>query len=185
MYLLLETAHFPDALGVEGLSLWGEHAPAVAVEAQRFWFLSLVCGALAGTVRLVELWASAPVPDTGSTCGGGEGKEQEDEDGVAEGSSTGEKAKSKGANEPQKQRQREAERRKEQRLVRQRERAGRSRKIVRRLVADVLDLTIPGSIVGYINLDDGPVGLAMFITTILTGLEVWERCGVEVDAASR
>jgi hypothetical protein len=136
-------------------------------------------------VRLVELWASAPVPDTGSTCGGGEGKEQEDEDGVAEGISTGEKAKSKGANEPQKQRQREAERRKEQRLVRQRERAGRSRKIVRRLVADVLDLTIPGSIVGYINLDDGPVGLAMFITTILTGLEVWERCGVEVDATSR
>lgn len=187
MYLLLETAHFPDALGVEGLSVWGEHAPAIAIEAQRFWFLSLICGALVGMLRLLQLWAYAAVPETGSDYGvGGDGKEQMDSsDGREKDAATDVNAEGRVADTLSLRQPSANENRKTQRLVQQRERAARLQKISRRLVADVLDLAIPGSVVGYVNLDDGPVGLAMLITTILTGLEVWERCGREVDAASK
>ncbi|KAI8631204.1 NADH-ubiquinone oxidoreductase [Xylariaceae sp. FL1651] len=51
----------------------------------------------------------------------------------------------------------------------------------RRVVADALDITLPGSAVGWVQADAGTVGSAMFVTTILTGMEVWERCGRKVD----
>ncbi|KAK3900892.1 peroxisomal biogenesis factor 11 [Staphylotrichum tortipilum] len=62
--------------------------------------------------------------------------------------------------------------------------AGEERwKVVRRMVADVLDLAIPGSVVGWVRLSPEMVGWCMLVSTILTGLEVWERCGREVAAA--
>jgi hypothetical protein len=56
-------------------------------------------------------------------------------------------------------------------------------KVVRRLVADVMDLSVPGSVVGWIPLDPGTVGLLMLGSTVLTGMEVWERCGKDVAVA--
>ncbi|KAK4042342.1 hypothetical protein C8A01DRAFT_33545 [Parachaetomium inaequale] len=58
-------------------------------------------------------------------------------------------------------------------------------KVVRRLVADVMDLGLPGSVVGWVPLVPGTVGLLMLGSTVLTGLEVWERCGREVVAAKK
>ncbi|KAK1766980.1 putative ex11b-like protein [Phialemonium atrogriseum] len=189
MYLLLETALLPDALGVEGLRPWGARGPMLAVEAQRFWFLSLACGALAGALRLLELWALAPVPETGGGYGDGSGDgsgggtgEEEEEKAVAAEKRTEEKGVETSV--LRQQQARERERRNEQREGRRRETVARSRALVRRLVADVLDLALPGSVVGYVKVDEGSVGLAMLGSTVLTGLEVWERCGREADAMS-
>ncbi|KAI1814216.1 hypothetical protein GGS20DRAFT_429563 [Poronia punctata] len=52
------------------------------------------------------------------------------------------------------------------------------------VVSDGLDILIPGSIVGWIPVDAGIVGLAMFVTTVLTSVDIWDRCGREVVAAA-
>lgn len=51
---------------------------------------------------------------------------------------------------------------------------------LRKLIASVLDLLLPGSFLGWIHAEPLTVGLAMMITSILTGFEVWERCGKNV-----
>ncbi|KAH6617897.1 peroxisomal biogenesis factor 11-domain-containing protein [Chaetomium sp. MPI-SDFR-AT-0129] len=53
-------------------------------------------------------------------------------------------------------------------------------KVLRRVVADMMDLAVPGSAVGWVPLSPGMVGVLMFGSTVLTGLEVWERCGREL-----
>ncbi len=54
-----------------------------------------------------------------------------------------------------------------------------------RLVADVLDLAVPGSVVGWVPLGQGTVAWCMLGSTVLTGWEVWERCGREVREGRR
>ncbi|KAL2197897.1 hypothetical protein P885DRAFT_76605 [Corynascus similis CBS 632.67] len=54
------------------------------------------------------------------------------------------------------------------------------KKVVRRLIADVMDLAVPGSVVGWVPLAPGYVALLMLGSTVLTGMEVWERCGREL-----
>ncbi|KAL2119680.1 hypothetical protein VTJ04DRAFT_6641 [Mycothermus thermophilus] len=58
-------------------------------------------------------------------------------------------------------------------------------KIVRRMVADVLDLGLPGSAVGWVPLGQEAVAWLMVGSTVLTGLEVWERCGRELEERKR
>ncbi|KAI0849690.1 peroxisomal biogenesis factor 11 [Daldinia vernicosa] len=53
-------------------------------------------------------------------------------------------------------------------------------KLGRGATASILDIVLPGSVVGWIKADPGTVGIAMFATTILTSMDVWERCGREV-----
>ncbi|KAK3303360.1 uncharacterized protein B0T15DRAFT_504591 [Chaetomium strumarium] len=98
MYLLLESLTVAESLAVPGLSLWGEQRAAeLAMDGQRFWFVGLVCGLLAGVLRL-----TAKEYVTGGT--------------VAD-----------------KRSQREVEKGK-----------GRKRRVFRRVVADALDLAVPG-----------------------------------------
>jgi hypothetical protein len=46
-----------------------------------------------------------------------------------------------------------------------------------------MDLGLPGSVVGWVPLSPETVGWLMLGTTVLTGMEVWERCGRELAAA--
>lgn len=56
---------------------------------------------------------------------------------------------------------------------------------VRKLVADTLDLALPGSVMGWVRLGTGPVSLAMLGSTLLTGWEVWDRVGAEMKVSPR
>ena len=47
----------------------------------------------------------------------------------------------------------------------------------RNVVANALDVVLPGVIVGWVDASPGTVGLAMFTTTVLTGMDVCQRCG--------
>lgn len=153
MYLLLETLHFPEALGVEGLSVWGrERAGMLHVEGQRFWFFALICAVAAGVLKLGGLRLRG-------SKGGIKKGEQEGEQ------RNGEKG--------------EVQREKEE----EREKREQARRVLRRLVADVLDLAVPGAVIGWVPASPGTVGVLMLGSTWLTALEVWERCGREIDAA--
>ncbi|KAJ4414505.1 NADH dehydrogenase [ubiquinone] flavoprotein 1, mitochondrial [Gnomoniopsis sp. IMI 355080] len=164
MYLLLEALTLLDALSLPGLSLFGSHwFPILHVEAQRFWFFALVCDLLSGLLKLVKLVAYGPVPQTGEGYGlvaGGRKDEKEMADW---------------------ERQRERMRkivwaRKEGMRLWKLEIRTRGYRLARRCVADLLDLVIPGVVVGWLRVAPGTVGACMVVSTWLTGLEVWERC---------
>lgn len=52
------------------------------------------------------------------------------------------------------------------------------KKVMRKLIVSLLDLALPGSALGWFQMGKGEVGWAMLGTSLLTGAEVWERCGV-------
>ena len=145
MYLLLETLTFPDALEVQGLSIWGQERNAMlVVEAQRFWFFALVCAVGSGVLKLRKGWVRV---------------DEEEGKGVK-----GEKVGTKGGGDGKVE---------EGRGRLQRE---KNRRVLRRLVADALDLAVPGAVIGWVPASTGTVGVLMVGSTWLTGLEVWERC---------
>lgn len=165
MYLLLEALTLLDALALPGgFSLVGrEWASLLHVEGQRFWLFALVCGIGSAVVKLFKLIAYGPPPAEGYVSWPGskqwEGRE------LAEW-----------------ERQRERMRkmvwaRREGRVLWMAEIRSRGWKIARRAVADGVDLVVPGSVVGWLMVAEGTVGWCMVLSTWLTGLEVWEKCG--------
>ncbi|RWA11688.1 hypothetical protein EKO27_g3417 [Xylaria grammica] len=59
MYLLTETSTIIDYMQIDGLQVWGaDRYLAVNVEAQRFWFLTLLCGVLSGLLKIWRLLAA-------------------------------------------------------------------------------------------------------------------------------
>ncbi|KAI1801301.1 peroxisomal biogenesis factor 11 [Daldinia bambusicola] len=68
-------------------------------------------------------------------------------------------------------------------LERKREVSTKVYKLGRGATASLLDIFLPGTVVGWVKAEPGTVGLAMFVTTILTMMDVWERCGREVAGA--
>ena len=193
MYLLLETSTLLDVMGVPGFSLLGaELLPRVNVEAQRFWFLALVCGVAGGLVRLVKTFVYAGVPDSGEGFGDGSGKAKEKATEVA---AAGTEEKTGGDGDEEQEQDGPDAWRKERERMRQALQARRLERrrliarirtrlsgLLRRLVADVCDLPVPGAVIGWIPVDQGTVGVLMVVSTYLTGLDAWERCGREVAA---
>lgn len=168
MYLLLESLCLVDALQVPGFSLWGPHwASILFVEGQRFWLFALGCGVASGMIKFVKLLAYAPVPPTG------------------EGYGTGEKRDESEMEDWEKERERLRKImwvRKEQRKMWKSNIRVKSKGLVRKGVAELLDMAMPGSIVGWWKADQGTLGVILIVTTYLTGWEVWERCGREVES---
>jgi hypothetical protein len=181
MYGLLESATLPDLLEVQGLQIWGsEWTPTLNVEAQRYWFLALACAVLSGLVKVVKVFAYAPVPATGSGYGTGEQEKKGTEEELVKG-----EGEDKGDVKLEWEKERErlravVARRKEERRAWRREVRRRSTGLMRRVVADGLDLLLPGSVIGWVKVDPSMLGLAAFVSTGLTALEVWERCGTVI-----
>ncbi|KAI1757952.1 NADH-ubiquinone oxidoreductase [Xylaria castorea] len=176
MYLLLEASTIADVQGIPGLAVWGpELERAVAVEGQRFWLFSLVCGVLAGAVRIADVVASASsenVAASGAKMGGDEKKEGITDDKTGDGDGTSEKVSSSTQEQID-------------HLARSREVRAKISNLGRRVVSDALDITLPGSMVGWVPVSTGTVGLAMFVTTVLTSMDIWDRCGREVAAGKK
>lgn len=172
MYLLLEVLTLIDALRLPGLSLFGIYwSTLLHIEGQRFWLFALVCGFASGLVKIIKLLAYAPVPETG------------------EGYGTGEKASGVGV-EDMADWERERARlrrivaaRKTSRKIWRKQLRTTGRGLLRRCIADLLDMAVPGSVVGWVNVQPGTVGAVMVVTTWLTALGIWERCGREIGRA--
>ncbi|KAI0133832.1 AoPex11B [Xylariales sp. AK1849] len=176
MYLLLETSTMVDALEIDGLRLWTpDWGRTITVEAQRFWLFSLVCGLFSGLLKMLNVLAHTPVPTTG--------------DGFAHGKTEGnvrtenEKADQESEFDMKKEQERLrniVRNRKKGRALWAREVRAKMRGLGRNTLANALDILLPGTVVGWVKVDPGTVGLAMFVTTLLTGMDAWERCGREV-----
>lgn len=152
LYLLLEAATIVDALGIEGLTVLGkELAFATKIEAQRCWFLALVFGALACVLKLSKAQEVAVNNPVSETTND---------------------AKDNAANN---------EKRRVVKTKRQPSTAtSQQLRLSRKLMTCLLDLPLPGTIVGWIPASPGTLGLLMLSTSVLSGVDVWERCGREV-----
>ncbi|KAL7946655.1 peroxisomal biogenesis factor 11 [Trichoderma barbatum] len=52
--------------------------------------------------------------------------------------------------------------------------------VIRKLVADALDLLLPASAVGLVQVDSATIAVAMIISTAITAGDIWARCGREM-----
>lgn len=160
MYLLFETLGFFYVLGVTELVPWGrETSELLNVEGQRFWLFALVCGMVGGVVRL---WNDRDKVEVG----GGTADEKEKEVETEEEDEHGNQLKKE-------ERQCAAlEQKRERDMIRK----VRRMRILRRIVADLLDIAQPGAVVGWTPNWHGMIGVMMVGSTLLTGIEVWEKC---------
>ncbi|KAI1102063.1 peroxisomal biogenesis factor 11 [Jackrogersella minutella] len=169
LYLLLEASTVVDALAIPGLSILGpELERTVAVEAQRFWLFSLVCG-LAYNLLEIPLAVAVSMPPAQALPAA---DEKDADERLASGHMT--------ADEHAEFLGRIGKEREEKARAWALQVAASIRRLSRAAAANAIDILLPGTVVGWIKAEPGTVGLAMFATTILTGMEVWERCGREV-----
>lgn len=196
LYGGLESLTLPDLLGVPQVEFFGPgRTRALNVEAQRFWFLALVCGVAGNVIRITKAFAYAPVPQHGAGYGTGEKPNGAaggaDSAGKPEVAGEGEEKKKKDGGEEEERMDLDAERARLKALVVKRREGMRRwrgqvafkvRTLGRKVVSDSLDCLIPGVVLGWIDIGPGAVGAAMLVTTILTSRDVWERCGADVAA---
>ncbi|KAK1728611.1 uncharacterized protein BDZ83DRAFT_570070 [Colletotrichum acutatum] len=197
LYGGLESLTLPDLLGVPQIAYFGAgRTRALNIEAQRFWLLALAAGVFANLTRVLKAFAYAPVPQHGHGYGTGE-KPGEKKDAVKDGaekeaaaaaSAVSDEKKSGEGGEDEKL-DWEAERtrlraivmkRREDRKRWRREVAVKVKSLGRKIFCDSLDCLIPGVILGWVNVQPGTVGIAMFITTVLSSRDIWDRCGATV-----
>lgn len=151
LYLLLEAATIVDALGIEGLTLLGgEVAFATKIEAQRCWFLALVFGAISCVLKLSKVRKVAVAKPVAEKTVDAKDDGKDEKGGVVKEKSQSPKT------------------------------ASQQLRLSRKLITCLLDLPLPGSIVGWIPASPGTLGLLMLTTSVLSGADVWERCGREL-----
>ncbi|OIW32790.1 hypothetical protein CONLIGDRAFT_278152 [Coniochaeta ligniaria NRRL 30616] len=156
MYLLLDAPAIVSELKIAGFQLWSpEWDRVVMIEAQRFWLFALACGALSSFVKMQRLRAARPAKVV--VDGSGAEKTRQNTT-VATVNEKEEAAK-----------------------IEERARTKKLHGLARNVVANSLDIILPGVVLGWIDASPGTVGLAMLVTTILTGMDAWERCGREVS----
>ena len=165
LYGLLETATLPDMAGVE---VFGKEMDTrINLEAQRFWFLALVCGVLAGLMRILTLEAHGPVPASGA------GYAAADDDDT-KGERAGEKSEKEAASDARAKKNAAAEER--------RKTGEKKRALVRKVVGEAVDMVLPVAVLGWVEIDPAIVGVAMFVSTVVSGYDVWKGIGVQMRA---
>jgi hypothetical protein len=117
------------------------------IEANKFWFYSLVFSILWGVFQLLYRDFCEQAPKTPS------GKNPE-------------KTNGKRAANPKLG----GDQKRERSAV-----SGEHRRVKRGIVTDCFDLIIPGSVVGWISASSAVVGYATIISTVLSSKEIWDR----------
>jgi hypothetical protein len=183
MFGMLESITIPDLLAVDHLEVFGaKRAAKLNLDAQQFWFVALYTSVLSTAIKLVRILAYRPVPPTGGGYGTGE-KAAEKSDAI-EGSA--EAADDDSTTEEKLQRERKrlkeiVEKRRADRKARTADVAEQISALGLKILADILDIVIPASATGWIQVEPGLVGTAMFLSTIITGMQVWKRCRLELQ----
>jgi hypothetical protein len=176
MYFLLTTSTIIDALHIEGLKLWApEWERRINIEAQRFWLFALVCGLISGLLQMIRILVYAPEFVHGKT--------EENSAATTTGKEKMAKMEKPGKPDTEKVLRRPrniVKKRTEERVLWMQEARTELHWLGRNVVANALDIVLPGAVVGWIDVSPRIVGLTMFSTTILTSIDIWARCGREV-----
>lgn len=169
LYGLLETVTIPDMAGVEVFG--AERDRRINLEAQRFWFLALVCGVLGGLLRVFAAEAYGAVPATGAGFAA-KGEDTKGDKVVKEGEKEELKAETERAG-------------KDKVAEEQRRKSGeKKRALVRKVVVDAVDMVLPVAVLEWADVDPAVVGVAMFVSTLVSGYDVWKGLGVQMQASA-
>ena len=185
MYLLLEASTIIDLLQVEGLQLLGkERVRMVNVEAQRFWLFALVCGVSSGLFKMMSLVAYSVTPATESELANDKPEGRELAAKEREGVEEPEQGTKSHTMEEKQRLPKIFEPKAIVQVLWTNECRSKLQRLFRTVVANSLDIAVPGVIVGWIDISPGIVGIIMTVTTVLTGIDVWERCGREISSGN-
>ncbi|KAG6012796.1 hypothetical protein E4U43_007641 [Claviceps pusilla] len=185
LFGLVESVTLPDLLQVRHFSVLG-YAEAVKLDgqAQGLWLAGLVCASLGSGIRLSrEVFArTARSPAVGEAVVVSDADGEETDDKTATTENAGRGAGDAGAGRQQRDQQPRRGREKE---ALDKEHSRRIGGLTRKLAAEVLDVAIPAWSTGLADIEPGTVAVATFLSTILTGYAVWERCGRAIDEKAR
>ncbi|KAG9256827.1 peroxisomal biogenesis factor 11 [Emericellopsis atlantica] len=160
---MLETITVLDLCRIEGLEVFGyKEAVGINLEAQRFWFVGLLLSACSTLVKLVRLSAYKPVPATGDGYGTSAEKD---------GKTVEERLRE------------ERKRRKDEKKAYSKKMKDEVTTLSVRFAADVMDLIIPATALGWVTENWGRASIIMFVTSVLTGTEVWWKVGKKLQKA--
>ncbi|KAJ3577944.1 hypothetical protein NPX13_g2624 [Xylaria arbuscula] len=189
MYLLLEASALLDVQRIPGLSIWGPELEPLGRRRRAAVLALLACLRCCGGVDEVGVDLVLPLPSASRDDGGvsaGEKMQGSDADaGKEEGKEKGEEGDGREEEKEEEKDEKMDEKVKTDQLVKRQEVRAKISNLTRRIVSDALDITLPGSVVGWVPASTGTVGLAMFVTTILTSMDIWERCGREVASTNK
>ncbi|PHH65989.1 hypothetical protein CDD81_937 [Ophiocordyceps australis] len=159
----LESLTLLDLAEVPGVHLLGlSLAERLDAEAQVLWLVAL-CASVGGNVSRMGAWR------TGRGAAGTKEAEAEDE---------GADKESRAEHEAQSVADTE------QRVARPQPRADGYRQLVVKTLADALDLVIPLTTLGWIQMHTSLVALAMLCSTVLSVTVIWNRCRQQLQAMS-
>ncbi|RSL53283.1 hypothetical protein CEP53_007809 [Fusarium sp. AF-6] len=183
---MMETMTLLDLCGIENLRIFSkEKYDEIDYQSQLFWFAGLYTSILVSIIRIFRLFSTRPavVPaesvsriptENADEIISAEKELSEKSDATKDGGET----KSKGDLDKERERlknivtKRKAERRAWlQNLSRE------GFVLARSLFSDTLDMILPTTTVGWVKVDPGVVSLVMFLTTLSTGMAVWENVG--------
>jgi hypothetical protein len=181
MYYLLEASIIVDEMQIDGLEVWTpEWEQIIIIEAARFWLFALVCGVFSGLLKMFVFLANAPISITGE--GFSHSKTEARSTSTLKKKADGE---AKLGMEGMLERLRDTiNETKMGRMLAQPAARTKIYVLGRRILSNTLDVVLPASTVGLVHLSSGTIGLAMFVTTILTSIDVWERCGAELAGST-
>ncbi|KAF5024804.1 hypothetical protein F66182_3120 [Fusarium sp. NRRL 66182] len=179
---MMETLTLLDLCGIDGLRVFGEETfKEVDYQAQLFWFAGLYTSVLVTIAKLYRLLNTSPASVSSETVA------TKSADNTAELSSAEKEASELSETSSKQELDKERERLKGIVAKRKAERRAWMQKLgdegfvlLRSLVSDLLDMLLPTTTVGWVQLEPGLVSLAMFFTTITTGSAVWEKVGREL-----
>lgn len=187
IYGFLESATMLDVLSVDELTVFGqEKSKDLNYQAQILWFTALYASVIASGIKLFHLFAYQPVPQTGEGYGTGEKPAQQSVDEKSEAKDTSTVGEKQPSDEDELKKERErlkdvVAKRKEERREWIQKFSAQATGLGKKMASETLDMLLPAAAVGWVNVHPGLVGLAMFCTTIITGLDVWHRCGRDLE----
>lgn len=146
LYLLFESATLVDALGIAGLAILGPELERAVKIESQRCWFTALA---AGAFACFVRLSKVRVSSNVGTSFPKSGEEKPDAS--REGNAVEEKARAIDA-------------------------AATQRRLTRKMVAYVLDMALPGSVIGWVPLSKGHVAVIMLVTSILTSVDVWERC---------
>ncbi|KAG5973825.1 hypothetical protein E4U55_000261 [Claviceps digitariae] len=184
LFGLVESITLLDLMQGRYFSVLG-YAEAVRLDgqAQGLWLAGLLCAVLGSGMRLwregfVERGEESRAGGEAAGAGAGAGGDEKDDETAAARTTMTMKDGGAGA-EKQKQKQKRKQDRDREAL--RKEHGRRMGGLARKLAAEMLDVVIPAWSTGLADIELGTVAVAMFLSTILTGYAVWERCGLAID----
>ncbi|KAK7426578.1 hypothetical protein QQZ08_006908 [Neonectria magnoliae] len=166
LFGMTETMTLVDLMGIDSLQVFGPiRSKEIDAQAQYFWFVGLAASVLASIIKLNGIDASVPSENTAKTDI--TEKDVPEKDTPEKDAKTETPEKSAAETEKEKQRQQEV--------------SAKKKLLVRGIVSDTIDMLLPGSAIGLVNITPGQVSAAMFFTTLTTGWAAWERTGAKLQ----